>query len=1086
MNKIILLLTFISINIFPQTLIQTVNLPSGTFWSSGYGLVYVNGKYWISSENSTTGAGVISAVNDQGVQVDNLVIQYPGLRASQGLAFDGTDFWYVERKTARCDLFKVSTTGIVLDSIPTSELFGGSTSMIIGGAAWDGSGLWISIYSPDARVALYKINVAARSIVDTIQIQQFGLQPTGITVKGDTLFFVMDGFQNNDERIYAFSLATKDTLFSFHVPEQPGVRQNPRGLAWDGNYFWLLAEPVGASSGRQLFKYDLSGSGTPAINLITTSLNFGNVIIDSTLTLNVLIRNYGTANLIIDSVKINNSVFTAGISLPYIIQPGITTSIPVSFRPTSNQTYSDSIIFFHNDPNFVYSRTLLTGTGVFSAPYIVFSPPALVFGNKRVNSTSYLTLTIENRGLSTLTIDSVKLKSTNFYFDNLFTPINILPLSSASFNVWFKPGLLQLFTDSVIVYSNASNGAVLFASCSGNGVTLDPTLGNIFWQGQIPPNPGTSYQDYTPRSIKKIQDINGDGVKDIVVATENYWTIAFNGNSSGSGDILWMYSTYFGSINTGSVDYEQCLQIISDLNNDGHEDVVIGTGGGNEFVYALNGLTGEVLWEFGNSSTTDDGDIMGLDVKRDFTGDGIPDVLCTASGNEFVGSGRFSIYLLNGANGQVVWRINQQPEQKLKYMVASTDAGGAAGSRVGTLNEVIGFNPAGSILWVFQTSGTPWTVKEISDIGGISGSDVVVGTTTGRIYVLDGNSGQQLWQTNIGNVFIEDLRVTPDMNNSGFPDILVSGISSNIFLLEGSIGNVIWQNYTGGNILGKDILGDLTADGYPEFGSASLNNLVHIYDGRDGQIKFQYALGSGGTSTAAEHVVDLDDIDGNLSSEFVACSRDGRVICFSGGTDVIPVELAAFSASVNGNDVNLSWTTATEINNRGFEIQRSVKSDDMKNLKWETVGFVKGNGTTTEPHQYSFVDKNLSVGFYSYRLKQVDFDGASEYSNQIDIEITIPEKFALEQNYPNPFNPTTKIKWQAPVSGKQTLIVYDILGNEVATLLDEYREAGRYEIVFDASKFQLSSGVYFYKLVISASGNYSSDHNAVRKFILMK
>ncbi|MCL6495447.1 MAG: PQQ-binding-like beta-propeller repeat protein [Ignavibacterium sp.] len=1083
MKKIILLLAFLSINIFSQTLIQTVNLPSGTFWSYGYGLVYVNGKYWISSDNSSVGSGIISAVNDQGVQVDNLIIQYPGLRASQGLAFDGTDFWYVERKTARCDLFKVSTTGIVLDSITTPEIFGGNTSILLGGAAWDGSGLWISVYSPDTRVALYKVNVAARAVVDTILIQQFGLQPTGVTVKGDTLFFVMDGFQNNDERIYAVSLATKDTLFSFHVPEQAGVRQNPRGLAWDGNYFWLLAEPVGASSGRQLFKYDLGGSGSPAINLITTSVNFGNVMIDSTLTSNILIRNYGTANLRIDSVRISNSVFSLGVTFPRIIPPNVTDVIPVSFTPTANQTYNDSVMFFHNDPNFAYSRTLLTGTGVYTAPYLVFVPQNLLYGNKRINSTSYLELRLENRGSNVLTIDSVKLKSDKFYFENLFTPINILPLSSYTFRVWFKPNALQLFTDSVIVYSNASNGSVLYASCSGTGVTVDPTLGNIFWQGQIPPQPGTSYQNYTPRSIKKIQDLNGDAIKDIVVATENYWTMAFNGNSSGSGDILWKYSTYFGSINTGSVDYEQCMQIASDLNNDGHEDVVIGTGGGNEFVYALNGLTGEVLWEFGNSSTTDDGDVMGLDVRRDFTGDGIPDVLFTASGNESAGTGRFSIYLLNGANGQEIWRINQQSEQKLKYMVTSTDAGGAAGSRVGTLNEVIGFNQAGGIRWVFPTSGTPWTVKEIPNIGGLPGSDVVIGTTTGRIYVVDGNSGQQIWQTNIGNVFIEDLRVTPDMNNSGYPDILISGINPNIFLLEGLNGNVIWQNSTGGNILGKDVLSDLTGDGYPEFGSASLNNLVHIYDGRTGQIKFQYAFGGGGNSTAAEHVVDLTDIDGNLSSEFVACSRDGRVICFSGGTDIIPVEFSTFYASVNGSEVNLIWTTATETNNYGFEIQRAVISDQLKNLRWQSIGFIKGNGTTTEPNQYSFVDKNLSAGKFAYRLKQIDFDGTFEFSNTIEVTIGVPDKFELEQNYPNPFNPVTKIRFSIPVNAEThqsvSLQIFDVLGNEVATLINEYKPAGRYEIEFDANKYGLSSGVYFYQLKY---GEFSS----VRKLILMK
>src|SRR5690606_7179924 len=122
-----------SLSVFSQTLIQSVDLPTGTYWNSGYGLVYANGNYWISSGSSTTGSGVFYAVNDQGELVDTVTIQnYPTMRASQGLAFDGTDFWYVERKTSRTDIFKVDINGNVLDSISSSQLFGGNWYM--GGA----------------------------------------------------------------------------------------------------------------------------------------------------------------------------------------------------------------------------------------------------------------------------------------------------------------------------------------------------------------------------------------------------------------------------------------------------------------------------------------------------------------------------------------------------------------------------------------------------------------------------------------------------------------------------------------------------------------------------------------------------------------------------------------------------------------------------------------------------------------------------------------------------------------------------------------------------------------------------------------
>ncbi len=1077
MKKFFLVSLLLASFINPQTLINTVNLPTGAFWNGGYGLVYNNSKYWISSD-AAAGRGIFYAVDENGVLVDTVTINYPSMQSSQGLACDGTNFWYVERKTARCDLYKVNENGVVLDSITSTQLFGGS--WFLGGAAWDGTGLWVSVYYPDASAALYKINTSTKQLVDTIKLQNFApgqLQPTGVTVKGDTIFFLNDGFQGVD-KIYAVSLITKDSLFSFNPPEQPGIRQNPRGLAWDGNYFWLLAEPVGASSGRQLFKYDLGGSGSPGITILNPNINFGNVMIDSTLTQNIMVYNYGTADLILSSSTISNTVFTISSVFPITVPAGQIKNVPVNFTPAANVYYNDSVQIFHNDPIVSYSKVTLSGRGVYTAPFLTSTPASVIFGSKRINSTSYIELTLNNVGSNTLIIDSVKSSSPNYYFEKLTTPLTINPVSSSMFRVWFNPTALSSYTDSISVYSDASNGNVIYIQVTGNSISVDPALGNIFWQTHIPDNPATSVQDYTPRSMKKIEDVNGDGIKDLVVATENYWTLCFNGNSSGSGDLLWKYSTYFGTINTGSVDYEQGVQIVSDLNGDRHEDVVIGTGGGNDFVYALDGVTGELFWEFGNPNITNDGDIMGLDGKRDFNNDGVPDILAAASGDESTGAGRFSVYLLNGANGDVIWRLNQQSEQKLKYMVTSTDFGGAVGSRIGTANQVIGFNKSGVINWVFPTNGTPWTVREISDVGNTSGSDVIAGTTTGSIYCLSGDNGNQIWSTSIGNVFIEDLKIVPDVNQSGYPDIFVSGINQNVYMLEGSTGYTIWSNATGGNILGKDVLGDLNADGIPEVGTASLNNIAHVFNGANGNLLFNYAFGSGINANAAEHIVDLDDVDGNLSSEFAACSRDGRVILFSGGVDVVPVELISFSATVQDGKVNLSWSTATETNNMGFQIERRNMQDE-KSDSWNNAGFVKGNGTTTEIKSYYFVDENLSSGKYQYRIKQIDYDGSFEYSKIIEVnsDITI-SSFHLFQNYPNPFNSSTTINYQLPQKSLVNISLYDIKGEKISEFVNEEKEKGIYNTVLE--NFKLSSGIYFVRMVTNTG------YNAVIKITQLK
>ncbi len=191
----------------------------------------------------------------------------------------------------------------------------------------------------------------------------------------------------------------------------------------------------------------------------------------------------------------------------------------------------------------------------------------------------------------------------------------------------------------------------------------------------------------------------------------------------------------------------------------------------------------------------------------------------------------------------------------------------------------------------------------------------------------------------------------------------------------------------------------------------------------------------------------------------------------------VPVELTSFTSSVNENNVTLNWQTATETNNQGFQIERRETKDE-RSEEWENIVFVNGNGTTTGPQTYSYKDENLSAGKYQYRLKQIDFDGTFEYSNIVDVEILPPAKFSLEQNYPNPFNPSTKISWQSPVNSHQTLKIYDVLGNEVATLVNEYQKAGVHSKLYILNS-ALPSGVYLYQLK-------AGDFVQTRKMILLK
>ncbi len=192
------------------------------------------------------------------------------------------------------------------------------------------------------------------------------------------------------------------------------------------------------------------------------------------------------------------------------------------------------------------------------------------------------------------------------------------------------------------------------------------------------------------------------------------------------------------------------------------------------------------------------------------------------------------------------------------------------------------------------------------------------------------------------------------------------------------------------------------------------------------------------------------------------------------GNGALPVELSSFSSSISGSNVLLNWRTQSELNNSGYDIERKTYQGS-----WNKIGFVKGNGTANHEIHYTYTDKDLSTGTYSYRLKQIDYNGTIKYyylSNEIIIGV--PGKFSLSQNYPNPFNPVTKINFELPVNTNVKLAVFDVTGRMIAELISgKLYTAGYHSVEFNAAG--LSSGVYFYKLT-------TNENNSIKKMVLLK
>jgi hypothetical protein len=232
-------------------------------------------------------------------------------------------------------------------------------------------------------------------------------------------------------------------------------------------------------------------------------------------------------------------------------------------------------------------------------------------------------------------------------------------------------------------------------------------------------------------------------------------------------------------------------------------------------------------------------------------------------------------------------------------------------------------------------------------------------------------------------------------------------------------------------------------------------------NGSEAGLTGYYAMNSGSGSSLADNQTNETANDGTIYNAAWITS-----------TAPLPVELTSFTASVSRGSVVLHWETATEVNNTGFEIERSKVNCE----KWEKIGFVEGHGSTNAPHSYSFSDAPDAEKTL-YRLKQIDRDGRFEYSKVVEAVVGGLASFALDQNYPNPFNPGTVINYSIAAPANVQLKVYDILGGEVATLVNEFKGAGRYSVAFNASA--LANGVYFYKL---QAGRFSE----VKKLSVMK
>lgn len=976
--KFILLLFVagLSSSLFAQSIVQVIPLPNSTYWNSAWGLTADATNLYISSNTSTATEGrKIFKLNFSGQVVDSILLP-TGIVSSQGLARDGDgNFYFLRRYTANGTIMKFSPTGVLIDSLRLAS------NKFPGGLAWDGSHIWYSIYSPDAEAGLYKVNWTTKQIVDTILVPT--KQPYGITWDGTYLWYVENGFQSDPQGMFKVNPATGDTAGFVPAPADPnGTR--PTDAAWDGRFMWLLAEPVGANTGRSLYKYDLSGGGTPDINLSRDTVKLGNRRTSRTHTDSILVQNIGTASLRIDSVQLYPlSIWWWGFSLPtpFSIQPNNSAKFYVYFDGSLG-TWPVSIPIYSNDPDERVKTLYATATGIYGNPAISVSS-SYDFGPRRVGSSNSWLMTIQNQGAEPLSISSITTTTTSFKVDSVGLPLNIDSLGIATLRVWFRPSAATSYVDTVKISSNASNGPTTKILLTGSGDATSVPLGQPFWTYTVPSNPRTSSNTKLLKAVRAISDITGDGKPDVVVSSENYWTMALNGNASGTNDSLWAFNTYISSNSAGSIgstgDYShQKALAVADLNQDTFKDVIIGTGGGNEHVYALNGRNGQILWQFGTDHPDSFGlgDITGVDASTDFNNDGVPDVLAAGSATDVGGvGGRRSVFLFNGMNGSIRW-VSPLPGFTHAVTALGDITGDGVPDVVGCVGEpsykASAFSGAnGAPLWNFTVTSASGGGKEVLAWPVASQTpDVIVSAFWGPVYRVDGVTGTQMWTRSTGGSGVMQLVRLRDVTGDGVDEILAPLLGGGIYCLNGANGNIVWSLATA-NTMGAAAIPDLNSDGFDDVAIAVQNQGTLIVKGQDGG---QLGLYPTGTQQTRE-VAAVSDIDGNNSYEIIMGGQQGNVALLSGGNLVTSVggtsgELPQkFELGQNypnpfnpSTTINISVPTQADFSLKIYDLL----GREVKSFAFERVPAGEHSVVWDGKNE---AGKNVASGVYCYRMQ---------------------------------------------------------------------------------------------------------------------
>ena len=946
-----------------------------------------------------------------------------------GLTFDGQHLWTIEQTGAStpAQAWQIDLEGNLVSQF---DLPGSYMS----GIAWDDGNFYVATYFPNPGTIHY-VDDQGNEISSFTPPSN---QPWDLALQGDSLWIV--DFWND----FIHLVELDGTL----IESFPYDDHRATGIYHDGTFLWYIGRTsTGVST---LYQVDPWGSGTPVIQ-VPPSYHFGNVTLGNSEDWVLTILNTGTGDLVVNDITFpeNNGTFSVDADLPITIEPDAGHAITVTFTPQDIHLYESTMTIHSNDPASPEVDIILEGNGLASGPYLTTVADLIDFGDRRINSSTRGFLELKNMGDSQLLLEDIDFSVEDYWWDwTVEFPITLSPVQSVALPFWFQPLTAGVVDGEAILYFNNEEQSPYTIELTGYSEDIDYPLATVLWDLHLP---GSSFDN--PRAILPVPDVNDDGVDDVVICTRGLRIMMFNGNASGTPDLLW-------ETEVGTVEYAKGIVLTDDLNDDGFHDIIIGTAYGDRAVTALSSRTGEIIWRFETNLYGGGGWVYMVDASYDYNGNGYRDVLA-ATGDDGQGTGPRRVFLLNGLTGEMIW---DTPMGGAAYSVlAVQDFTGdgvpdvvAGGQTPGQQGRVLGINGAnGAIIWELATSGSSvWALEQINDITDNGINDVIIGTFNGHYYLVDVTNGEIVYSGNLGNSLIVDFWQAGDLNGDGYMDILPSYSTVKMArAISGKDGQILWSTPIADQGWAVTSMRDITGDGINDVAVGTLfqTNYLYFLAGADGQV-----LDSIPMPDAVDIIRAIPDVTGDNSMEVVAGARNRYVAAFSGGTKVADEYYnVTFLVTDDQTPANPLQGATIVIQDTGYSLTTDEEGlATVELVQAEYLFTVSKDGYY--PHEDTFLlegeDKTVEVALST---------------DDTGIQDILDPKVVRAYNYPNPFSEYTNIIFTLNLPTQASIYVYDMSGRKFNILQNRSFPAGENAIQWNGSGpdgSPLVDGIYIFEI----------------------